>query len=366
MNKIKILFAVGRLSVGGGEKLLINQLRAIDASRFDPFLVTLFSEQKESLAGDVRLDSAHWLKLNFQSLFDLAAWLKLIKFLRRERFTAIVTSLFSANLIVRLAAIFAHPRILISYEHNLYPNKSRWQIFMDRWLARITNFIIVDAVKVADFTSKQESIPREKFVMLHIPPLLDERAPMDAAVVRSRIGIKNPNCKIVLTVSRLVPEKGHRYLIEAAANVLKNFPDVCFVLVGWGTLEESLKVQVERLKLEEKVFLPGRMDIQDVLPLADIYVEPAVSVDIGIALMEAMRSGKAIVATSVGEMPDFISDGANGFLVPPVNSSALSEKILVLLKDGALREKFGVAAADRVKDFSLENYMRKFEKLLAK
>ena len=117
---------------------------------------------------------------------------------------------------------------------------------------------------------------------------------------RSSTSWKNPNtvrqelkipedAKVVLTVSRLVEEKGHKYLIEAAKKVLEKFPDTYFVIVGWGPLENSLKSQVRSLKLEDRVLLPGKMDIRDVLPLADVYVDPAVWTDLPIAIMEALQ-----------------------------------------------------------------------------
>src|SRR3989344_7942346 len=271
----KILFAIGRLSVGGAEKLLVRQLSMVDRQKFDPYLLTLFPEQKESFEKEIFLDSAHWKKLNFKSLLDFTEWFKLFSFLKKEKFYAVVTSLFSANLIVRLAAILAGIPVIISYEHNLYPYKHRWQIWADWLLAKWTGLILVDAESVREFTSRQEEIPKSKFKTLYIPPLLEMSGARSADSVRKELGIPI-GAKVILTVSRLVEEKGHYYLIEAAKKVLSEFPDVYFVIVGWGPLEESLKLQIESFKLKDRVFLPGRMDIRDVLPLADIYAEPAV------------------------------------------------------------------------------------------
>src|SRR3989344_2722486 len=118
-KKLKILFAIGRLSVGGAEKLLVKQLPVVDVGKFDPYLLTLFSEQKDSFASEIILSPDHWKKLDFRSLFDLISWFRLFNFLRKEKFDVVVTSLFSANLIVRIAAILAGIPAIISYEHNL-------------------------------------------------------------------------------------------------------------------------------------------------------------------------------------------------------------------------------------------------------
>ncbi len=362
MKKIKTLFAIGRMSVGGAEKLLVHELIALDRSRFEPYLLTLFPETKESLAEEVALPLDHWRKECFASLADIGAWFRLIRFLKKEKFDAVITSLFSANFVVRVASLFARIPVVVSYEHNLYPDKRRWQIFADQYLARHTDRIIVDAETVKEFTSKQERIPKEKFLTLYIPPLTASGGRPKDEVMRE-LGLK-PDYKIIATVSRLVPEKGHIYLIRAASEVLKVFPKTYFLLVGWGPLEAELKAEVERLGLKDRVLLPGRKNIQDILPLAYAYVEPATTVDIGIALMEAMRAGKPIVATAVGEMPVFIKENENGFLVTPGDAGALAKSIIELLKDTRKAERFGEASERIVEHYSFPRYMEQFQNLI--
>jgi len=236
---------------------------------------------------------------------------------------------------------------------------------MDWLLAKWTDKIIVDSEAVRQFTAKQENIPIDKFLLMYIPPLLDMIGARNPDLVRKELGLP-PSAKIILTVSRLVEEKGHRYLVDAAKKVLEEFPDAYFVIVGWGPLENSLKSQVKSLGLRERVFLPGRMDIRDVLPLADIYAEPAVMTDLPIAIMEAMRLAKPIVASTIGEIPVFVQDGKTGFLVNPKDSDSLAKKITQLLKDQALRQKFGKTAEQTVQRYSLEEYEKNFEDLVLK
>ena len=362
MTKIKILFAIGRLSVGGAEKLLVRQLQAIDTDKFEPFLLTLFPEKPESFAKEIVLDSAHWKKLNFQSLLDLVAWYRLFSFLRKEKFNAVVTSLFSANLIARIAAIWAGIPVIITHEHNLYPEKKQWQIWADWWLAKWTDRILVDADAAKKFTAEQEKIPIAKFVTLNIPPLL-ELSSSDPGAVKDKLGIPR-SALVVLTVSRLVEEKGHCYLIEAAKKVLSKVPNAYFVIVGWGHLESALKKLVKDFGLEDRIILPGKMDIGEVLPIADIYADPVLKIDLPVAIMEAFYLGKPVVASAVGDIPAFVEDGENGFLVAPKDVSGLAEKIILLLENESLRKKFGQAGNDRVRPFTLDKYMEKFEKLI--
>jgi len=358
-GKLKILFAIGRFSVGGAEKLLVHQLAALDTKRFAPRLVTLFPEQKDTFADKVHIDEC----FGFRSTFDFPALVRLYKYLRREKFDVVVMSLFSANLLVRIAAVLAGTPLILSYEHNIYPNKRRWQIFMDWLLAKWTARIIVDSEAARVFTAKQERIPLEKFVTLFIPPLLERRQPKDASELRARLDIP-AGAPVVLTVSRLVSDKGHCHLIDAAQQVLERFSDAHFLIVGWGPLQDDLKRQAEELGIASHVRLPGRMDIQDVLPLADVYADPAVSTDLPVAIMEAMREGRAIVATSVGDVPVFIQDELTGILVEPKDAAGLAAGIEKLLGDEMLRARLGEGAKKKVAEYSLENYMKLFEALI--
>ena len=363
-KKVKILFAIGRMSAGGAEKLLAHQLRVINKNKFDPYLLTLFPEQKESFEKEVFLDAAHWKRMAFSSLFDLRSWFNLRVFLRKEKFDVVVTSLFSANLIVRLAAISAGVPVIASYEHNLYPDKRNWQIWADWFLAGWTDIIFTDAQSVKDFTARQEGIDRNKFFVLYHPPLIFEKPAFSEKEFRKKFDLP-ANAKIILTVSRLVEEKGHSYLIDADKKVLEKYSDAYFLLVGWGPLENSLKLKVKSEKLERRVILTGRLDIKDILPYADIYVEPAVTVDIGIALLEAMKEGKPIVSSRVGEIPVFVKDGENGFLVEPKNSSLLAGKISELLADGGLRKKFGENSKKIISPYTIEGYLKTFEEIVS-
>lgn len=360
-NKTKILFVIPRFSVGGAEKLLVHLLRVLDRQMYEPVLVTIFDEQKDSLADQVRIDRC----FHFRGTWDFPAFLRLFSFVRKARFDVVVTHLFSANLLARVAAILGHVPVIISYEHNIYPNKRRWQIFMDWILSKWTSVIVVDSEAAKTFTAAQESIKLEKFETIYIPPLLDERPRRSPHALRAELGIER-DAPIVLCVSRLVIDKGHRYLVEAAPHILAKHPRVHILIGGWGPLKESLETQAKALGVGKSVRLLGRVDGEEYLALADVYVDPSISTDLPIGIMEAMREKKAIVATSVGDIPIFVRDGVTGLIVPPGEPNALSTAICKLLDDEGMRIRFGRAAEEKVRGFSLEHYMRAFDTLIQK
>jgi glycosyltransferase involved in cell wall biosynthesis len=251
----------------------------------------------------------------------------------------------------------------VSYEHNIYPNKRFWQIIADKALSLFTDKIIADSDAAKNFTARQESIPPEKFLTIIIPPLLDSKPRRTREQVLSDLGIPR-DALVVVTVSRLVVDKGHTYLVEAVPRVLAEHKDAYFLIGGWGPLKDDLEAQVARLGIGEHVRILGRVDGQEFTSMADIYVDPSISTDLPIGIMEAMTKGKAIVATEVGEIPNFVVHEKTGLIVPPKNSLALSAAINHMLGDADMREKYAAASEQKVSQYSMENYMRTFDTLI--
>src|SRR3954466_15620797 len=168
------------------------------------------------------------------------------------------------------------------------------------------------------------------------------------------------NSPIVGNVAALVPHKGQRHLIEAAAMVIQKVPDARFVIAGEGELRLSLERQIKEHHLEKHVFLPGfRPDILSVHKAFDIFVMSSVTEGLGTSLLDAMACGKPIVATTAGGMPEVVADGDTGILVPPRDDAALAAAIVKMLKDPALRGAMGEAGMRRVREhFSAERMVQ--------
>lgn len=149
---------------------------------------------------------------------------------------------------------------------------------------------------------------------------------------------------IVGNVAALVPHKGQKHLIEAAALVVRQVPDARFVIAGEGELRESLEHQIKHLGLERHVKLAGfRPDILSLHKAFDLFVMSSVTEGLGTSLLDAMACGKPIVATTAGGIPEVVEDGKTGFLVPPRDHQAMADAIVRLLKDEALRRRMGEA-----------------------
>jgi glycosyltransferase involved in cell wall biosynthesis len=161
---------------------------------------------------------------------------------------------------------------------------------------------------------------------------------------------------IVGNVGALVPHKGHQYLIDAAAHVVKDVPDARFIIVGDGTTRPALEHQIHQRHLERHVFLAGyRVDAIELIKGFDVCAMSSVTEGMGTPLVDAMAAGRPTVATAVGGIPEVVVEGVTGYLVPPRDAVALARRIVQLLRDRPLRERMGQAAFERAREaFTVE------------
>jgi glycosyltransferase involved in cell wall biosynthesis len=149
----------------------------------------------------------------------------------------------------------------------------------------------------------------------------------------------------------LRPEKAHEVFLQTAKKILKEMPEVHFIIIGDGPLRQKLEAYSSELGISAHVhFLGLRQDVSDILQELDVAVlssHPIVET-LSVAVLEYMAAGKPVVATRVGSIPELVHDGENGYLVDPGDSEALANRIMRLLKNPALAEKMGKAGQARV------------------
>lgn len=181
--------------------------------------------------------------------------------------------------------------------------------------------------------------------------------------VRKDLGIND--APLIGIIARLSDVKGHLYLIRAMPLVIKNFPDALLLIVGEGKMKDALTAEVVKLDIKENVlFVPEARGTEDVLAAMDVFVMPSLQEGLGLALMEAMAQGLAVVGSKVGGIKTLIQHEVNGLLVEPADSEGLAQAINRLLKDSQLRRNLGVSARKFIIDnFSQEKMVDTTERL---
>jgi glycosyltransferase involved in cell wall biosynthesis len=215
-------------------------------------------------------------------------------------------------------------------------------------------------------------VPKEKIFFLPDGVDLDEieKKIEETTITKEDLKINDANI-ILMNVNRLEPNKGIPYLIDAL-KILNGELDVRLILVGTGSEEKNIKRQIKSLGLEEKVLhfknIPDEKMFQ-LYTLADISVTPTLYEGLPLVVLEAMATGKSIVASNVSEVPQVVKDGINGFLVPPSNPNAIANAVLKIY-DKNLFMKMGKKSREIVEkyDWSIIAKMaiKKYEELIGK
>ncbi len=215
---------------------------------------------------------------------------------------------------------------------------------------------------------------------LKLPDIAIAHPPISIAATPSDSDLNELNKKfdlggksVLLTVSRLVPRKGHAEVISALAELYSKYPHLRYVMTGEGLYIEKLKKIADEYGVRDRVIMTGFVSEQDLSLLyrrCDIYVSPSHEIydDIegfGMSLAEASAFGKPVIAGRSGGVEDAVVDGKTGLLVESPNVGCLVEGITRLLDDESLRLDLGSAGKEFVKnEFNSTIQGKKFLKIL--
>ena len=182
----------------------------------------------------------------------------------------------------------------------------------------------------------RDGIDDSKLVL--IPSALDPAVPAAAAVdLRTRLRVSHKG-QLAVALGSLTPEKDHLTLIQAASRLVQDLPDLRWVIVGEGPMEERLQQRIRELGVQDRMHLVGGLqDPHQALTEADVFVLSSTSEGFGSSVLAAMARGVPVVATRVGGVPDLLANGS-GILLEPQSPDALAGAVRLVLSDSVLRE----------------------------
>ena len=171
--------------------------------------------------------------------------------------------------------------------------------------------------------------------------------------------------RLVTSVGRLMPPKGHCYLVEAMPDLTRQFANLKLLLAGDGDLRKSLEELSRRLSVQDAIaFLGSRDDVHDLLALTEVFVLPSLSEGTSLALLEAMAAEKPIVATDIPGNRAILRHEYNCLLVPPGNPEKLAEAIAFLLNHPAIAAQYGHHAyRDVERQFNIDQTIKQYMSL---
>ncbi len=233
---------------------------------------------------------------------------------------------------------------------------------------RVDGLIAVSADVKTSILKTMKGIPANKIsVILNCVDISRYGKDLNRVALRSNLGfgMREHLMALVATFKR---QKGHKFLIDAVAEIIPKFPELHVLFVGDGELRTEFLLQVQELGLENNIhFLGLRGDIPDLLGACDSFVLPSLWEGLPMALIEAMASKLPIIATDVSGARQVMVPGKTGLMVEPENVPALAVAIMKLLNNPVQAKEMGAQARERVgRLFSAQKqaqeYIRLFEK----
>lgn len=344
----RVLWLIKGLGPGGAEQLLLTHAAVADRGSFT-YEVAYLRHDRSHLVDDF---AAHDIPVTCLG----AGWqwpLRLHRHLREHPVDIVHVhspAVAAASRLVVRSLGRSRPRLVYT-EHN------RWNQY--RRPTRVANRLTyrLDDAQVAVSDGVRNTVsPRRRPSVRTIVHGIDvhqvgvHRA--DRSAARSELGVDDDDI-VVGTVANYRQEKRYDVLFDAARRVIDRLPQVRFVAVGQGPLEGEVRAGHDASGLGDRFLLTGyRPDALRVMSAFDLFTLSSDHEGLPVAVMEALALGLPVVATGVGGLPEAVTDGVEGRLVPRRRPDLLAEAIIALAEDPDLRARMSAAASLRAPDFT--------------
>lgn len=364
MNKVKkILHLNNTSSMGGAEQVILDLAALIDSEKFKSY-VSAFREGELVFEMRKRNIRFLWLKESTQ-VYDYKFLKNITRLIKENRIDLIHSHTWGTDFYGYWASkILGVP--MLATVHN------RYYIF-EKWTRRLSYKVLINHIQKIVAVSKDiqnllkkdlKLLPQKiKLIYNGIDTSRFEKK-FDQEMLRKELNLSKGDL-ILGNVGNLREVKDHHTLILSFSKVSPFFPQAKLLIIGEGELKSNLLKLRAELGLENKVLLLGhRDDIPSLLNLMDIFILSSRLEGCSISILEAMASGKPVIATSVGGNPELVQEGKTGFLVPSAEPEKLAKTTIQLLKDEKQRKKMGEEGKKRVKEkFSRETMVKNYEEL---
>ncbi len=345
---------------GGAQESYTGLMLRLDRARYDVRALSLSAgsavQRLRGLGIPVEvLDVAD----DDQAVSDLAEWM------RHHELDLVHAHMFRAEVIGTRAALEAETPVIMATVHSSRVRSDEDTALLASLTPRMDRLVVPSA----SIERKVRAEGRTGAPFAVIPTGVDLSrfaGPPPRCGIRSEFGIP-AEAPLVGVVARLEPEKGQRHLIEAMPRILDAAPDAWLAVVGEGSEADALRGLARGLgaSVSERVVFTGRReDIAALTAELTVAVIPSLREAQGISIIEAMARCRPVVASAVGGIPEVITDGVDGLLVPPSDSDALAAAVGSLLADPALRARIGRAGYETVAErFSIDAQVRRIEEV---
>lgn len=367
MSEVVLAQLAGSAAYGGGERYLEWLLAGLDRAKFRPVVIC---PESGPFVRKLRTQGVAVAVVSLEPLINPLAVLDLVRLLRQERVAVLQTHGARANVYGRLAGRLAGVPYIVSTVHNAIDDYevSRFRRRLYKAMLRLTDPLADRTICVSEAIRQAvvKDCPRSAAKAVTIYNGVEPASFTPYGGERIRREWCAGSGPVLLTVGRLTPQKGHRYLLDALPLLLKDWPDLCCLFVGEGECRETLRALARARGVERSCRFVGATEaVAEYYAAADVVVVPSLSEGFPFVVLEALAMAKPVVATAVNGVPEIVADGVTGRLVPARNAPALVEAIDYVLKNREAAMGMGAAGRARVAaQFTAERMVRETVALL--
>lgn len=355
MRKIKVCHIITRLILGGAQQNTLITVNGLNKKRY---AVTLVGGPgrgprtgiEQAVDKQVKLIVIPEMQRKVNPLQDILSFAKLYQLFRKEQYDIVHTHSTQAGIYARLAAKLAGTPIIIHSIHGLgfhtYLNPIARII---AWTGeKVCSYFTDKFICVADAMIQQSLAGhvgrREQFITIRSGFAVEQFLQAKPFPnFRKRYGIPKGDV-LIAQIAGLVPLKGFEYYLYAAALVLEKEKQVTFLVVGEGELKESLKQQARALGIERNVIFTGLIQeagIPALMASTDILVHASLREGLARVLPQALAAGKPCISFALDGAPEVVIPGKTGILVEPESREGLAKAMIQLIRNPAVRKRFG-------------------------
>jgi len=363
----KILYHPDFVSFGGAETYFIDLILNIDRTKYEPVCILFRGSDSRKLKE--KLSPAKTYELSRPAVF------KLISIIREEKPDIVHLNMnvpFSCFYMLFILKLLNFKSVIATIHSAIAP-RSRYpflrgikSLLCKMLFPVVEKFVCVSKSSKAEFCRNYDQ-PENKVAAVYngIKPFLDRPYGTDEAVLAKESFGVTGKMTVIGCVARLDRDKGVEYLLKAFAELCKERKDISCLIAGEGMDIDRLKNIAKASGVSDRIVFAGNVeDKKRMFAAIDIFVLPSLHEAFPLTILEAMHSGKPVVATAVGGVLEMIENGVTGSLVPPKDADAIKKALVHLLGNSAEAGKMGALGMQAAKTlFSFEKMIEDTEML---
>ena len=361
---MRILHISSARDYGGGEKHLVDLSRELHARGHEIFMALRPTNSWQSRLDFLRTENI--VHVSLRNSFGVLSAQRIAEFINENQIEIVHAHAARDYIPASLACRLSKTSKFVLTRHVLFPLKPFHRF-------ALSNLSKAVAVSSAVETNLKKIFPPQKIALIPNGIEIERWANADGAKLRASFRHSHdiaPESLVVGIVGELIELKGQREFVLAAREIAAKFSDAYFIIVGKDNsykkeFRRELKRLVKVFELENRIlFLDWVEDTAEFFHALDVYVSASHSESFGLAILEAMASGKAIVAAETEGARELLTDGVSARIVPIKNAFQLSEAVSEVLGDEKLREKLGRNAQQTAREkFGLQRMVDETEKI---